>query len=100
MQHIFSIDFRDFKNTHPLMQIFRNLWADNGDIISVQYSGTSSCITSVTKNGKHGVLGLLQHGFVTLSREYQRNFEDAFKQKCIEIFLNQKIMDSSLGINK
>jgi hypothetical protein len=98
VNYIFSIDFRDFKNTHPLMQIFRNQWADNGDMISVQYSGTSSCITSVTKNGKHGIMGMFQHGYVSLSRIYQGSFEDAFKQKCIEIFLNKYFLDNSLGI--
>lgn len=79
------------------MQIFRNLWADNGDMISVQYSGTSSCITSVTKKGKHGIMGMFQHGYVSLSRIYQGNFEDAFKQKCIEIFLNKNLSENLLG---
>jgi len=79
------------------MQIFRNLWADNGDLISVQYSGTSSFITSVTKKGKHGIMGMFQHGYVSLSRIYQGNFEDAFKQKCIEIFLNKNLTENLLG---
>lgn len=90
---LFKANFLDFKNMHPLMQIFKNNWADNGDIISIQYSGTASCTTTVTKKGKHGIMGLFQHGLVSLTRIYQGNFEDDFKQKCIEIFLNKHSQD-------
>jgi hypothetical protein len=72
---------------HPLMDAFKELWADNGDYISVQYAGTASTITTVTKNGKHGFLGLFQHGLVSITRFYQGSFEDNFKQKCFDIFL-------------
>lgn len=80
------------------MQIFKNLWADNGDNISIQYAGTASCITTVTKKGKHGFMGLFQHGLVSLTRMYQGNFEDDFKQKCIELFLNKSPQNNLLGI--
>jgi len=79
------------------MEIFRNLWADNGDNISVQYAGTASCITTVTKKGKHGLMGLFHHGLVSLTRIYQGNFEDGFKQKCIDIFLNIQTHDNFIG---
>jgi hypothetical protein len=69
------------------MDAFKELWADNGDYISVQYAGTASTITTVTKNGKHGFLGLFQHGLVSITRFYQGSFEDNFKQKCFDIFL-------------
>ncbi len=82
---------------HPLMQTFKNLWADNGDMISIQYAGTESCITTVTKKGKHGIMGLFHHGYVSLTRIYQGNFEDAFKQKCIDIFLNKNHHENLLG---
>ena len=35
-----------------ILDLAKNFWADNGDTISKQYSGTSSTITSVTKTGK------------------------------------------------
>ena len=40
-----------------VFDIAKNMWADNGDIISKQYAGTGSTITSVTKTGKQGFLG-------------------------------------------
>lgn len=97
-KHIFGVNFRDFKNMHPLMQAFKNHWADNGDLISIQYAGTASCITTVTKKGKHGIMGLFHHGLVSLTRIYQGNFEDGFKQKCIDILLNRQLHENFLGI--
>jgi hypothetical protein len=71
------------------MDAFKELWADLGDYISIQYAGTASTITTVTKNGKHTFLGLVQHGLVSITRFYQGSFEDNFKQKCFEIFLQK-----------
>lgn len=76
---------------HPLMQAFKNVWAENGDYISIQYAGTASTISSVTKNGNKGIMGYFQHGLVSINRFYQGNFEDEFKQKCIDSILNQSV---------
>jgi hypothetical protein len=40
-----------------IFDVVKNMWADNGDIISKQYAGTGSTITSVTKTGKQGFMG-------------------------------------------
>lgn len=46
-----SLGFGD--NTDAfIFDIMKNMWAENGDMISKQYAGTSSTITSVTKTGK------------------------------------------------
>ena len=66
---------------------FIDSWADNGDEISIQYAGTASTITTVTKNGGHNLYGMIQHGIATVTRLYQGSFEDGFKQKCFDIFL-------------
>jgi hypothetical protein len=88
---IFSCGFINSNNTniHPLLSSFKDLWSENGDSISFQYAGTASCITSVTKNGKHGFLGFFQHGLVSIKRFYQGNFDDGFKQKCIDSLLQK-----------
>jgi hypothetical protein len=79
------------KNKYPLMETFKDIWSENGDSISFQYAGTASCITSVTKNGKHGFFGLFQHGLVSITRFFQGNFEDGFKQKCIDTLLQKNV---------
>ncbi len=71
------------------MEAFKEIWADNGDFISIQYAGTASTISTVTKTGKHGFFGFFQHVGVSLTRFYQGSFEDNFKQKCFDIFLNK-----------
>ena len=84
-ENFFSLGNNHFK------EIFKDLWAENGDKISIQYAGTASTITTVTKTGGHGLMGLINHGIATVSRLYQGNFEDKFKQECIDILLQKDI---------
>ena len=72
---------------------FKDIWAENGDEISIQYAGTASTITTVTKTGGHNLMGLIQHGIATVSRIYQGSFEDYFKQECIDTFLQKNLAD-------
>lgn len=70
---------------------FKNLWADNGDALSVQYTGTGSTISSVTREGgKQGFRGLISHGLVSLGRFYNANVEDAARQKSIDSVLRKR----------
>ena len=76
----------------------KNEWAENGDKISIQYAGTASTITTVTKTGGHGFRGFFQHGIATVSRLYHGNFEDNFKQECIDILLQKYINTNVINI--
>lgn len=67
----------------------KNIWAENGDLISIQYAGTESTITTVTKTGGHTFKGFIKHSIATVSRFYQGSFEDDFKQECIDTFLQK-----------
>ena len=82
---------QDTKN--EFKEKFKNIWAENGDEISIQYAGTASTHTTVTKTGGHSLMGLIQHGIATVSRIYQGNFEDNFKQECIDILLQKNISE-------
>ena len=79
---------------NTLKEKFKDIWADNGDKISVQYAGTASTITTVTKTGGHSIMGFIQHGIATVTRLYQGNFEDNFKQQCIDLFLQKGISEN------
>ena len=76
----------------------KDIWADNGDKISIQYAGTASTITTVTKTGGHNFMGFIQHSIATVSRIYQGNFEDDFKQECINILLQKDINDQVISL--
>ena len=43
----------------------------NGDYISIQYAGTCSTITEVTKTSKQSLGGRISHGMVTIKRFYK-----------------------------
>ena len=82
------------------MDGFKELWADNADFISIQYAGTASTSTTLTKNGKNGIMGLFQNSLVSITRFYQGSFEDNFKQKCIDLLLQKLTEEKNNGINK
>ena len=94
VQNIFDINEKFFTLTNnKFKESFKDLWAENGDEISIQYSGTASTITTVTKTGGHNLMGLIQHGLATVSRIYQGSFEDYFKQECIDTFLQKNLSE-------
>lgn len=74
------------------------MWADNGDILSKQYAGTGSTITSVTKNGNQGFLGMIAQTFVSVERFFVNNLEDDFKHECIKMVLNRHANQHKYGI--
>ena len=77
------------KKCHPFISNFKNLWADNGDYLSIFYSGTGSTISNVTRHGKTGFMNMFDHGIKSIERFYINNFVDQFKQEGIEILLGQ-----------
>lgn len=43
----------------------------------------------VTKKGSRDIKGLLQHGYKSIFRFYQQNFEDTVKQEAIDLIVGQ-----------
>ena len=58
----------------------KNVWADNGDMISKHYTGTGSTHTNVTRKGKRDIKGIIDHGFKSCMRLYQQFVDDNQKQ--------------------
>lgn len=76
---------------NPFILQIRNIWADNGDMISKIYAGTGATTSSVTRGAqKKGLFSYLDHGVKTISRFYVNNFEDDFKQKIYNLIVKQK----------
>lgn len=73
------------------LALFRALWADNGDTISLIYAGTGATTSSVTRKGeKSNIASLFDHGFKTIARFYLNTFEDDFKQQVIDNLLAKR----------
>ncbi|RMY98408.1 hypothetical protein D0862_07593 [Hortaea werneckii] len=73
--------------TDPETQWFNNLWADNGDAISKQYTGTSALKGDFTRTRKRNWIGALSDLSLTLTRYYNNLFSDYFLQLNIDLFL-------------
>ena len=77
-----SISFKEgFENK------FKNIWADNGDHISLAYSGTGAMKSDFVRTGKRTALGALDDGILTTKRLFINNFRDGYNQDCHDYFL-------------
>ncbi|XP_046386332.1 phosphatidylinositol-3-phosphatase SAC1-B [Ischnura elegans] len=80
--------------------LFKNVWADNADIISIQYSGTGALKTDFTRTGKRTRWGLMRDGVNSAIRYYKNNFADGFRQDSIDLFLGHYVVEEGEGLNK
>jgi phosphatidylinositol 4-phosphatase len=76
-------DFGPFGDA--MVGIFRNVWADNADAISTQYSGTGALKTDFTRTGKRSPMGALQDGINSALRYYFGNFTDGHRQDALNL---------------
>lgn len=60
--------------------LFKSVWADNADVISIQYSGTGALKTDFTRTGKRTQWGLIRDGMNSFTRYFKNNFADGFRQ--------------------
>ena len=73
------------------------VWADNADIVSIEYSGTGALKTDFTRTGKRTALGPLMDGVNSMARYYKNNFADGFRQDAIDLFLGNYRVDQNEG---
>lgn len=78
------------------MNSFNGLWADNGDMLSKIYAGTGALKSSLTRKGKHTMLGFLDDAQKSLNRFYINNFQDKGRQEAIDIILGNTVKGTSL----
>ncbi|KAI4213814.1 MAG: hypothetical protein LQ351_003508 [Letrouitia transgressa] len=88
MEEEISINLQTDTNT----QWFNELWADNGDAISKQYSSTAALKGDYTRTRKRDYRGALNDLGLTLSRYYNNMVNDYFSQAAID-FLQGNVTD-------
>ncbi|KAJ5389564.1 Phosphoinositide phosphatase SAC1 [Penicillium cataractarum] len=74
-------DDREFED------MFRNIWADNADVVSKSYSGTGALKTDFTRTGKRTRAGALQDLNNSITRYVRNNFMDGPRQDGFDVFL-------------
>lgn len=78
--------------------MFMEMWAGNGDGISIQYAGTKALKTDFVRTGKQEKKGLMRDGANSLSRYYIGIFKDRFRKLAIDLFYGHFDVDTSLSI--
>ena len=95
---------QDILKQSGFQEIYRNVWADNADMISVQYAGTGALKTDFTRTGKRTKFGLLQDGWNAINRYYVNNFLDGDRTDAMRVFVNEcdseKYLRAELGSKK
>lgn len=73
-------------NPH-LLNVFKNVWADNADALSIQYAGTAALKTDFTRTGQRTHMGMVRDGANSVTRYIHNNFLDNYRQDAIDLFL-------------
>lgn len=76
-----------FKADAAFEGLFRNVWADNADVVSKSYSGTGALKTDFTRTGNRTKAGALQDLANSITRYARNNFLDGPKQDAFDLFL-------------
>lgn len=80
--------------------LFRNVWADNADVVSKSYSGTGALKTDFTRTGERTRAGMVQDINNSLTRYVKNNFGDGPRQDGFDLFLGTYLPDTSnIGSN-
>ena len=77
--------------------LFRNVWADNADVVSKTYSGTGALKTDFTRTGNRTKAGALQDFNNSVTRYFRNNFYDGPRQDGFDLFLGYYQPDFGLG---
>ncbi|XP_076043894.1 phosphatidylinositide phosphatase spermathreecae isoform X2 [Oratosquilla oratoria] len=87
----------------PLPPICRSvlqiMWANNGDIISKQYAGTSALKGDFTRTGERKFTGMMKDGVNSANRYYMNRFKDAYRQATIDHMLGIPITEDMIVYN-
>lgn len=77
--------------------LFRNMWADNADVVSKSYSGTGAQKTDFTRTGNRTRAGMLQDLNKSITRYCRNNFLDGPRQDAFDLFLGA-YLPSTAGV--
>ena len=86
-------------NDDPVFEdLFRNIWADNADVVSKSYSGTGALKTDFTRTGQRTRAGMVQDLSNSITRYIRNNLLDGPRQDGFDVFLGAYLPpDSTIG---
>ncbi len=80
----------------PFEKIYKSIWANNANAISMLYAGTGALKVDFTKTGKRTIKGMIDDGINSCMRYYINNFTDGMKQDSIDLLLGNYRPDITL----
>ncbi|KAI3813668.1 hypothetical protein L1987_18397 [Smallanthus sonchifolius] len=96
LQRLGIFDAEETISTHPNFDdSFKILWANHGDDISIQYSGTPALKGDFVRVGRRTTRGVLKDGWNALMCYYLNNFVDGTKQDSVDLVQGQYIVSLS-----
>ncbi|KAL7223729.1 hypothetical protein ACSBR1_025222 [Camellia fascicularis] len=99
LRRVGIFDAEESISTHPNFDDnFKILWANHGDDISIQYSGTPALKGDFVRCGQRTVRGILKDGCNALVRYYLNNFVDGTKQDAIDLLQGHYIVSVTRDI--
>lgn len=72
------------ENYPELGVMFKTIWANSGDELSLQYAGSGSLKSNLTRTGQSTIMGLIDDGKKSVTRFYMNNFRDSARQEGID----------------
>lgn len=66
-------------------EIFKTLWVEQGDEISLEYAGTHALKRDLVRYGKQTMAGLIEDGISSISRYFLNNFQDGIRQDAMDL---------------
>ncbi|XP_050226758.1 phosphoinositide phosphatase SAC7-like [Mercurialis annua] len=83
-------------SSHPNFdENYKILWANHGDDVSIQYSGTPALKGDFVRYGQRTTRGIFNDGRNALARYYLNNFSDGTKQDAIDLLHGHYIVSAS-----
>jgi hypothetical protein len=80
-KHIMDTPWKNFE------AIFKGMWTNNANAMSLGYAGTGALKVDFTKTGKRTFKGMFNDGVNSCMRYYINNFTDGIKQDAIDLML-------------
>ena len=69
--------------------IFKSIWTDNANTISLRYTGAFAMKTDFTRTVQRGITGKLRDGITAAERYVEQTLRDPAKQDAINLFLKK-----------
>lgn len=78
-----------------IFEMFKILWVDHGDEISLEYAGTHALKGDLVRYGRQTISGLIKDGMSSLARYYLNNFQDGIRQDALDLVSGRYIVGGS-----